>query len=149
MRQIESEASSIPLAAAWLGGFGLLPFALGAVMANIGVTADFGFWFITGYGAIILSFLGGIQWGVGLHAREARTVAFVISILISLVGWAATFFAPPLSLIVLAGGFVAALVFDAIAVMMFGLPGWFLKLRVLLSMGVLASLALAAIPVMN
>ncbi len=149
MPQVNPNIASIPHTAAWLGGVGLLPFAVGAVMSNITVTADFGHWFIIGYGAIILSFLGGIQWGVALSAHRPGSVAYVVSIVISLVGWAATFLAPPLSFIVLGGGFLAALAFDALAVMMFGLPGWFLRLRFMLSLGVLAALGLAAMPFLN
>ena len=96
MPQINPDSASIPHTAAWLGGFGLLPFVVGAVLSNITVTADFGHWFIIGYGAIILSFLGGIQWGVALSARRPGSVAYVVSIVISLVGWAATFLAPPI-----------------------------------------------------
>ena len=149
MPQINRDSASIPHTAAWLGGFGLLPFAVGAVMSNISVTMDFGHWFIIGYGAIILSFLGGIQWGVALSADRPGSTAYVVSIVISLIGWGATFLAPPLSFIVLGSGFLAALAFDALAVMMFGLPGWFLRLRFMLSLGVLVALGIAAMPILN
>lgn len=149
MSQINADRASIPHTAAWLGGFGLLPFAAGAVMSNIAVTADFGHWFIIGYGAIILSFLGGIQWGIALCADRPGSIAYVVSIIISLIGWAATFLAPPLSFIVLAAGFLAALAFDALATVLFGLPGWFLRLRFMLSLGVLTALGIAAMPLLN
>jgi hypothetical protein len=78
-----------------LGYGGLLPFVLGAALiwivrldAHAYVTES-----LSAYAAVILSFLGGIHWGLGMHlqAQEqpAPTSMFVWGVLPSLVAWVA------------------------------------------------------------
>lgn len=65
-----SDALSVPSAAAWLGGLGITPFAglsLAAPFASDDLKAQLSFALIA-YGAIILSFLGGIHWGLAIGA---------------------------------------------------------------------------------
>ena len=83
-----------------LGYGGLLPFVLGAALiwivradAHAYVTAS-----LSAYAAVILSFLGGIHWGLGMRSlgmqlqaqkQPAPTSMFVWGVLPSLVAWVA------------------------------------------------------------
>jgi hypothetical protein len=78
-----------------LGYGGLLPFVLGAALiwivrldAHAYVTES-----LSAYAAVILSFLGGIHWGLGMHLQAqkqpAPTSMFVWGVLPSLVAWVA------------------------------------------------------------
>lgn len=140
------EPSGMPFSTAVFGGLGLIPFAVGAVLANVPETTQTGHWLIIGYGAVILSFLGGIQWGVGLKAAPRAWLPYSVAIVISLMGWVAMLLPPLWGLLILAAGFVSAFVYDAISVGIFRLPGWFLWLRSLLTVSVVSCLALAALP---
>ena len=65
-----SDASSVPPAAAWLGGLGIIPFAglsLATPFTSDVLKAKLLF-ALMAYGAIILSFLGGIHWGLAIAA---------------------------------------------------------------------------------
>jgi hypothetical protein len=65
-----SDASSVPSAAAWLGGLGIIPFAglsLATPFANDVLKGQLSF-ALMAYGAIILSFLGGNHWGLAIGA---------------------------------------------------------------------------------
>lgn len=136
----------MPFSSAVFGGLGVIPFAVGALLANIDETAATGQWLIIGYGAVILSFLGGIQWGVGLAISPRAWLPYTVAIIISLTGWVAMLLPPLWGLALLAAGFVAALVYDAISAGVFRLPGWFMGLRSLLTVCVVGCLALAALP---
>jgi hypothetical protein len=98
------------------------------------------------YGAIILSFLGGIHWGLAIgavpqnHKTLWRRVA--LSIQPSLVAWA-TLLAPfRIGFLVLAAAFVATLLVDIRASRMHEVPAWYPKLRLPLSCGAVAALLL-------
>ncbi len=141
--------SDIPPTAALLGAFGVLPFAIAAVLAILPETSDFGRWAIIGYGAVILSFLGGVQWGLGLRATTGGSVAMFVSNVIALTGWLALLLSAEIAIPALAAGFAAAFVFDLLAKPLLKTPGWFLALRGLLTAAVLASLALAYLPILT
>jgi hypothetical protein len=141
--------STIPPAALALGLGGLIPFAIGA----------FGVWTgwrspawpppsvaLQAYGAVILSFLGGIRWGLALGEadRNRQAVALSVSVLPSLVAWAALLLPPSTGLPVLAGLVAAAGLAD-MRIARMGAPDWFPKLRALLSAGAVAALLAASI----
>lgn len=120
-----------------LGYAGLIPFA---VLALDPLTVEFfppplaRLWLL-GYGAVILSFLGGIIWGRNLRDPDAG-VAMVVSILISLAGWGALLLIGPEAFWLLAAAFAAALAYDLGS----DLPPWFRRLRIHLSIGAIAAM---------
>jgi hypothetical protein len=124
-----------------LGYAGLIPFA---VLALDPLTLEYfspplaRLWLL-GYGAVILSFLGGIVWGRNLSEPDAG-IAMIVSILISLAGWGAFLLIGPEAFWLLAAGFVASLVYD----MGSGLPDWFRRLRIHLSIGAIAAMVIGA-----
>ena len=111
------------------GAFGLAPLALDLALAT--------------YAAIILSFLGGIRWGLAVP-RDHQAANYVVSILPSLIAWACLLAPEPwrlglLAIVALALGFVdLGLVREGLA------PPWFGRLRVILSAGAGVALLLGA-----
>ncbi|MET0482067.1 MAG: DUF3429 domain-containing protein [Aestuariivirgaceae bacterium] len=135
---------TIPRAALWLGVAGALPFWIAALsfFTGIGMTEGQSLAVALAYGGLMLSFLGGIRWGVALGAPDERqrARAMIGGAMPVLAGLAAFFLAPPigLSLIIIAL-FVQALA-DVMSADRGALPGWFGRLRALLTV-------LAVIPV--
>ena len=67
----------VPPAAKWLGAAGLLPFLAGAVasLPVAGALRPFGEPLLLAYGAIILSFMGGVHWGAAMLRDDASLPA--------------------------------------------------------------------------
>ena len=106
---------------------------------------------LAAYGAVILSFLGGIRWGLALLSGEAVPterqlfVRLLLSVLPSLLGWMALLVSPITSLLVLAAGFGAVLALDIQAARSGDAPHWYPRLRVPLSLMVIGSLLTGAL----
>ncbi len=101
---------------------------------------------VTAYGAIILSFLGGIQWGFATrnvpvgneHIALLRRLS--MSVLPSLMAWAALLVPRETGLLVLAGAFLLVFASDIRAARMNAAPGWYPSLRMPLTFLVVASI---------
>ena len=147
---------AIPSAALWLGLAGLIPFVWGVLtlwspgLAAFG-TATFGPRFVGPhvqllYGVIILAFMSGVLWGFATKA-EGRTAAtgYALSVLPAL--WAFFFVGAGSvsSAINLAVGFVALLGLDYTFWRQGLAPRWWMHLRVLLTVVVVACLAATAL----
>ena len=98
------------------------------------------------YGAVILSFLGGVRWGVAIAAaptdRDGTTLAgaLVLSVVPSLAAWLALLLPPPSGLWVLLAGFAGMLYLDVSPAHAGAAPPWYRQLRWPLSCLVLATL---------
>lgn len=124
-----------------LGVAGLIPFAAApAYMIVSGV-------FYTGiayaqvaYGACILSFLGGVRWGMTMPENtliQPNWFNIGYSVTPPLVAWLGMLFPTPLALLTLIGGLAGAAYMDTI---MWGVPVWFKALRFVLSLGAILAL---------
>jgi hypothetical protein len=138
-------STSIPGAALVLGLAGLIPFAAGAaaLWAHLGpLTPELGLKLVISYGAIILSFLGGIRWGTAIGPYDTRRqgLELLASVLGSLAGLGALFIPPVPALTLLIAGFLTQALWDVTSVEAGRLPGWFGKLRMLLTAGAVISL---------
>lgn len=91
----------------------------------------------TAYGAVILSFLGGIRWGEAVVRGHSSTL--FLSVLPSLAGFSALLIDSFNGTIILMTGFAAQAIWDFMAPG--SLPIWFIRLRVLISTVVIACLA--------
>lgn len=91
---------------------------------------------LTGYGAVILSFLGGIHWGLALRDPQGDGRMFAISVVPSLLGWVAVLLPAIPGLALLAAGFLGQMVLD----WRLALAPWFRLLRMLLTAIVVVSL---------
>ncbi len=146
----------LPALAILLGVAGLIPFlACGLFAVSVaGPLANTWLLALIFYGAVVLSFLGGVHWGLALAAPEpdptlgdaARhdRLRFGLGVLPSLIGWAAllstVLIAPELALAVLIAGFCAAVVTETRLARSELLPGGYLWLRWALSVVVVAVL---------
>ena len=74
-----------------LGYGGLLPFIILAAATMMGLQMPFApaHALLIGYGAVILSFVGALHWGVQLSAQNAKPAAFIWSVVPALIGWVA------------------------------------------------------------
>lgn len=142
---------SIPLAPFWLGLSGALPFLAGVV-----VYANNGLWVLTPdmavrstlvYGAVILSFLGGVRWGLGLllDDPQRRDNRFALSVVPSLLGWLAVLLPAFPGFVLLAVSFAAQGAWDVGDAQDDGAPEWFGHLRTLLTALVCSLLSVMAV----
>lgn len=141
----------IPRWALILGLAGLLPF-LGLTLAyamqwetRFGLTPGYARDVLVSYGAIILAFLGGIRWGVGLRHGDSAHAAkmFIVSVVIPLGAWVALFLPKPHDLTWLIAIFLVVGVADVALVTKGHAPRWFGTLRTILTVGVVGCLIAA------
>jgi hypothetical protein len=137
----------IPKAPLVLGLAGLLPFwgLMGAMAVappslsamTLGVA-------LSTYGAVIVSFLGGIRWGLATAAPRQDDVArdYAIAVVPSLLAWGALAFPLPAALAILG---VVALGLGPVDRTLALAPAWFGRLRMILSLGAGIALILAAV----
>lgn len=134
-------------AAAWMGYLGLLPFLAGGAGPWFGLDWLAG-WLIA-YGAVILSFVGAIHWGVAMGRRNPSPEWFYASVMPALVGWIALLLPGLIGLPLLVAGFIGWRVWEYRG-MAPGLPRWFRRLRTALTVGAVLGLSagwLALLPV--
>lgn len=142
----------IPLSALILGLAGLIPFLWGA--ANVAYPPSGGWvggwlppmyrgtYVSLTYGVVILSFMAGVLWGFATKAKGAKAAAgYALSVVPAL--WA--FFMvngdPGNAAVNLAAGFAGLLMLDYFFALQGLAPGWWMRLRVLLTAVVLTCLA--------
>lgn len=145
-------SGNIPGAALVLGLAGLIPFVCGAAAQWVSLpllTAETGLKLVILYGAIILSFLGGIRWGTAIRPYDQgrQTLEFPASVLGSLAGLAAAFLPPIPALALLIAGFLMQALWDVMSVDAGRLPSWFGRLRMILTAGAVVSLIAALLAV--
>ncbi|MEM7121454.1 MAG: DUF3429 domain-containing protein [Pseudomonadota bacterium] len=149
---MESASSTVPIPAPalWLGASGAVPFVTLAVASltvdsasQAPVIVALGF-----YGAVILSFLGGVQWGLAIKDHEAAGASFNrlgLSVVPSLIAWLALLLPALAGLPLLAVAFIAAYVGDRRAGQRGLAPAWYPRLRLPLTVVVVASLLAASV----
>jgi len=139
-------SGEVPRAALLLGAGGVLPFlaaALGVLFADH--LYPFSLLALITYGAVILSFLGGIRWGLaiaGMVPRAALARALIVSVVPALLGWAALLLSLRQGYLLLVVAFVVALLDDVAATRRGEAPPWYPKLRLPLTLAAAACLAL-------
>lgn len=144
-----SMTDAIPRPALILGWAGVIPFALltTAVVLDITLWSLDSKWGLRAYGACILSFLGGVQWGLLLPRQEGGHSPFsryLFSVLPSLLGFSCLLVTNQLGLIGLLIGFIGLLVYDASTVRRGLAPHWYTSLRAQLTVAVVLLLGVAA-----
>ena len=137
-----------PAVAKILGFAGLLPFIAGSLyllagpltLAQVAANA------LIGYGAVILSFMGAVHWGLALAGRSPE-FRFGVSVVPALAGWGALLIAllgeHLLALTLLAAGFIGVYWLDLGAVRDGQAPAWYRGLRLKLTAVVVLSLGIA------
>lgn len=141
--------TTIPVAALWLGGTGLIPFIVPVVVLWLGSPA----WreptwaVLHGYAAIILSFVGAIHWGAALRESDPGRLwqAMGWSVIPALLAWVTLMLPHRHGVALLLLGFAAQYWIDRRAVALGWLPAWYGSLRRVLTAGVTACLTLALV----
>jgi hypothetical protein len=138
----------IPSPAFWLGWAGVIPFAAFAALVvaggSGGIDATTALRALISYGTIILSFMGGVQWGLELSRGDGDGFGFLASVIPALIAFAVTFIDPAAALAILAAGFILLLVYDLRRVRAGIGPAWYGRLRLQLTIAVVLSLLAAA-----
>lgn len=109
-----------------LGYGGLLPFVVGALLvwlvwpeAHPYATAA-----LSAYAAVIVSFLGGVHWGVAFTRPDPPASLFVWGVVPSLVAWVAVVMPPSAGLVIHAAMLVGCYLVDRRVYPAFGLARW-------------------------
>ena len=138
-----SQNASFPNIPSFLGWAGLVPFGLAAVGTHSGVDALvlYGFLGGTAYGAVILSFLGAVHWGLAM--RDDRSPYWYLwSITPALFGFASLLvFDVEMRVLALIPLFVLVWSVDRQAGNRGLIPNWYMRLRSKLTAGALICLA--------
>ncbi|BCX19300.1 MAG: hypothetical protein KatS3mg117_2982 [Geminicoccaceae bacterium] len=136
----------VPEPAALLGFAGLLPFVAGALAALAG--GPLGPWAsaaLLAYAAVILSFMGGVHWGLAMSAERPSWLRYGASVVPALLGWAALLLGGRFGFLLLVASFASLLAYDLGAVRAGEAPAWYPRLRWPLTTGVVLTLLLAAL----
>jgi Protein of unknown function (DUF3429) len=136
----------VPAPAAVLGLAGVIPFAAGALGSfRPGALGALATAALLAYGAVILSFLGGIHWGLAIGQHDPSYRRLGVGVVPSLVGWVALLLGGAAGLLPLAAAFAAVLGLDIQLTREGMAPAWFPRLRSALTAAVVLCLLVAAL----
>lgn len=143
--------TGMPSSAFWLGAFVPIPFLClaGAGPFISGPAKFLAAHALATYGAVILSFLGGVNWGLAVGSEHSSgggklSARLAVSVIPSLVGWAGLLIGETMGLFILATAFAAMLLVDLRAARLGEAPPWYPRLRIPLSLIVIAALLVGA-----
>jgi len=128
-----------------LGFAGLVPFvsAAGALFFGPAGLEALAMRSLLAYGAIILSFMGAVHWGLAMAStREDAVAQLSLSVLPGLLGWVALLLPPTPACLLLLVAFIALYWFDLRAAPRGAVPDWYPALRLPLTLGVVLCLSL-------
>lgn len=131
--------SEIPTAPWWLGLAGLLPFAGAALLclfARLPEQRQIGLQIFQSYSAIILSFLGGVRWGAALVLPSFRLL--FSAVMPSLIGAGCLLIPAAYAIPLLAVTYFMVGYADCLRGAHALWPQWFKRLRLMLSVAVVA-----------
>jgi hypothetical protein len=86
------------------------------------------------YGAIILSFLGGVRWGLAIRTQPVPVKDIVFSVVPAIAAWFSLFLTAPVSVAVLLLCFCAQGAWDSLSVQAGRAPQWYGPLRITLTL---------------
>lgn len=139
---------TIPPAALLLGAAGVIPFAglaLVIALGGVGLLApEQAERVLRLYAALILSFMGGAQWGLATaRDRGASVRPLAVSVLPALFAWATFLIPSGPGLLALSAAFLALMLYDLWTVRRGEAPVWYGRLRIGLTLAVVAALQVA------
>ena len=143
----------IPRAPLLLGLAGLIPFLWGALTLVSGGAAELGVrtlgprfvgpFVLLQYGTIILAFMSGVLWGFATRAPEGQAATgYALSVLPALWAFFMVGGGPTASAVYLIAGFAGLLLLDWSFWRRGLAPEWWMQLRILLTVAVVACLSL-------
>jgi hypothetical protein len=129
-----------------LGFAGLIPFVVAAAVLFAGPARleALALRSLLAYGAIILSFMGAVHWGLAMtSSRDDAIAQLSLSVLPALLGWVALLLPAVAACLFLLAGFAGLYWFDLRAAPRGAVPDWYPALRLPLTTGVMLCLAVA------
>jgi uncharacterized protein DUF3429 len=152
-RLTDTPAPISPRSAQLLGYGGLVPFAGTGVLAWISWPTEMAHTALQAqlvYAAIVLSFIGGIRWGIAMTKRghfkrrapEGLGTEFALAAMPAIIGWLVLFAPAEVALVVFALFFAAQALSDRRAVQAEDAPDWYGPMR--LQLTIFVELAFAA-----
>ncbi len=128
------DSSAVPTAplATGLGYLALIPFAVGAtlVWSSNPDVHDLAARGLAAYAAVVVSFIGGIHWGLAFTRPSPSPRSFVWGVIPALIAWPALLMRLPIGLAVVAVTLVACYLVDRWAYVEAGVAAWLpLRLR--------------------
>jgi hypothetical protein len=129
-----------------LGFAGLIPFLVAAAVLVAGPASleALALRSLLAYGAIILSFMGAVHWGLAMtSSRDDAIAQLSLSVLPALLGWVALLLPAVPACLFLLAGFAGLYWFDLRAAPRGAVPDWYPALRLPLTTGVVLCLAVA------
>ena len=133
------------LIARWLGYLGLIPFVISSMLIWLHPNQQLAFQSLSIYATVILTFIGGVHWGIALQTIQNTghtpnlSKQFIFSVIPSLFAWIALLLLNEDALIILALGFVLFWWFEK-SFYQDTIPSWYARLRTHLT--VVASLSI-------
>ncbi len=145
----------IPKSALILGLAGLIPFLWGTLTLAVPGLADWGIRMLgprfvgpyvqLSYGIVILSFMSGVLWGFATRARgTAAATGYALSVIPALWAFFMVGVGPVSAAMNLIFGFAGLLLLDWMFWRQGLAPDWWLRLRLILTAGVIACLGYTA-----
>lgn len=144
-----SSDDRIPMAALIPGVLGLIPFwGLALLVAMpLDIPADLAMFALVTYGAMILTFVGAIWWGLAVHAPKGtpRSWMFIWSVIPSLIGWSGVLISDVIGIPMIMVGLLMQWALDLTVhrACPSWFPAWVVKLRTLLTLAAIIALAIA------
>jgi len=132
----------------WLGYLGLLPFVVPTIFLFFDFHHLYMCHFLIAYGAVILSFVGALQWAFAMLMEltaKMRRWTFVWSVMPALAAWVALSVLQWLAFIILPIGFGFALLMDQRLARFALVPSWYLSLRYQLTIVAMSCLIVAGL----
>lgn len=138
---------TIPTPALLWGWVGVIPFASICFVFGLAEPslAAFAQKALAPYGAIVLTFMGGVHWGLQMIREAPENLLYTTGIGPSLFAVVAILLPVQLALIILSMGFVGLLLFDLWLMRVGCVPRWYGQLRIQLTSAVLICLAVAGV----
>jgi Protein of unknown function (DUF3429) len=132
-----------------LGFAGLVPFVALAIMIQLGPGTWYVYWMtaLSYYGAVILTFVGALQWAYAVK-RSARggsaRLQYGFSVTPALIAWLSLLLPVWTAMQLQAGGLLVCYAFDRNMARFDPVPAWFLRMRAVLTLVAAASLTFAS-----
>lgn len=138
----------VPALPRWLGATGVIPFIALAFLTwvpnpHLAMAAQA----LLAYGAVILSFVGALHWGLAMSAQalqpQDRNRLYVGSVVPALLAWGALLLPQAWAVAILLAGLWGHYAQDRRLARVMALPEWYLPLRLALTGGASLGLILA------
>ena len=143
----DAREDTAPPLASLMGFGGLIPFFVCAGVAHSGVApwAGLALIIIGIYGALILSFVGAVHWGLAMQGDRSQRW-FIWSVMPALYAWPPIVFLDPrTALLALVPGFLMCWSIDRRAAAAGLIQAWYMRLRHMLTLGAAMGLAAASL----